>query len=173
MESMINATVTPYSDTTRPPTKAPRQSAVDHVALSNALAVVKSSLFTMLGIAARSAVTYSPCKAIIAPEQRNIHQMSSGPSTAMNAKARKICRIFVAIINFLRFARSASRPKKGCMRAKQPIRTAMRIPSNNSESVYSKMMRKRAMVLNHSPNFEINAAIQNLRYVLFSRTKRK
>ena len=56
-ESMINATVTPYSETTKPPAKAPRHKAVDQVALSKALAVVRSSFLTIFGRAARSAVT--------------------------------------------------------------------------------------------------------------------
>ena len=54
---MTNATVTPYSETTIPPTNAPKHRAVDHVALSRAFAVVRSSLDTIFGRAARSAVT--------------------------------------------------------------------------------------------------------------------
>ena len=41
-ESMIKAIVTPYSETTNPPAKAPRHKAVDQVALSKAFAVVRS-----------------------------------------------------------------------------------------------------------------------------------
>ena len=76
------------------------------------------------------------------------------------------------IINRFRLTRSANNPKKGCMRAKHPIRTAIKIPRSNSESVYFKISRNNAIVLNHSPNIEMNAAIQNCRYVLFSRTRR-
>ena len=87
--------------------------------------------------------------------------MSSGPSTAMKTSARNICSMLVIIINFFRLTRSARRPKNGCIRAKHPIRTAIRIPSKSSESVYLRIKRKSAMVLNHSPNIEMNAASQN------------
>ena len=107
------------------------------------------------------------------PEQRNIHHMSSGPLTPMNASARKICKTLVIIISFFRLTRSASKPKSGCIKAKHPMRTAIRMPSSSSESVYSNIIRNKAMVLNHSPNIEMNAASQNLRYVLFSRTRRR
>ena len=56
-ESITKAMVTPYSETTSPPAKAPMHNAVDQVALSSALAVVRSSFATMFGKAALSAVT--------------------------------------------------------------------------------------------------------------------
>ena len=172
IESIMNATFTPNSETTNPPENAPKHKAADHVALSSAFAVAKSSSLTIFGRAARSAVTYNPCNAIMIPEIVNIHHMSSGPLTPMNASANPIWNTLVTIINFLRLTRSARRPNNGCIRAKAPILTAIKIPSSNSESVYSSISKKRAIVLNHSPNMDTKAANQNRRYVRFVFTKR-
>ena len=56
----MNATFTPYSETTNPPRNAPVAKAVDHVAASRAFAVANSSLETIFGNAALSAVIYAP-----------------------------------------------------------------------------------------------------------------
>ena len=54
---MINATSVPHILTVIPPSIAPIHNAVDHEALSIAFAVIRSSSSTILGNAARSAVT--------------------------------------------------------------------------------------------------------------------
>ena len=97
------------------------------------------------------------------PDIVNIHHMSSGPLTPRNASAKPICKIFVMIIKFFRLTRSVSSPKRGCIRANDPILTAIKIPKSNSDSVYFRMIKKRAIVLNHSPNIDTKAASQNLR----------
>ena len=146
---MIKATLTPNSDTTSPPANAQKHNAADHVALSRALAVAKSSSLTIFGRAALSAVTYKPCNAIIIPEIVNIHHISSGPFTQMKAKASPIWNRLVTIINFFLLTRSASKPKSGCMSANEPILTAIKIPRSNSDSVYLSIKMNNAIVLNH------------------------
>ena len=112
-ESMMNAASTPYNSTTTPPSIAPIHNAEDHDAASRAFAVARFSSDTMFGSAARSAVTYAPCRSIINPESPSIHPMSSGPFTPRKHKARKIWMKFEAIMMCLRFIRSANRPLIG------------------------------------------------------------
>ena len=90
IESMMKAASVPYSLTTTPPSIAPVHSAVDQEALPIAFAVIKSSSATILGTAALSAVTYTPCSSIIMPETVISHHISSGPSTRMNDNANPI-----------------------------------------------------------------------------------
>ena len=65
----------------------------------------------------------------------------------------------------LRFNLSANRPLIGWDSPNSNILTEKRTPSKNSEPEYSKMRKKSAIVLNHSPSSDITVAAHNLLYL--------
>ena len=80
------------------------------------------------------------------------HHISSGPSTKINVRARKICTTFDHNIKDFRFNLSASNPLIGWEIPNKIILTENNMPSRNSEPEYSNIRRNKAIVLNHSPS---------------------